>query len=309
MGLAGWIIAILALLLAVCAGALIVYKRNLLKVRRSLENLRRTQSNGRLRLSVPDRALERLLEEVNALLDERQASDALHRRQERQRRQEIANISHDLRTPLTSILGYLQMIKSESTTPEERAEYLAIVESRAHALKALVTGFYDLSCLEAGGYALAQESVALAPLLVELAAAFYADFNADGREAEIDIAEGLSPILGDPQAVLRIYTNLFQNAIKHGAGDLYIRAFQEDGVVVTCFTNLAPGLLPQDVEHLFDRFFTADRMRTGQDTGLGLAIVHRLAMQMGGETEALLLQNKLTITVRWPAVKPPEGRR
>ncbi len=183
---------------------------------------------------------------------------------------------------MTSILGYLQMIKSESTTPEERAEYLAIVESRAHALKALVTGFYDLSCLEAGGYALAQESVALAPLLVELAAAFYADFNADGREAEIDIAEGLSPILGDPQAVLRIYTNLFQNAIKHGAGDLYIRAFQEDGVVVTCFTNLAPGLLPQDVEHLFDRFFTADRMRTGQDTGLGLAIVHRLAMQMGG---------------------------
>ena len=182
MGLAGWIIAILALLLAVCAGALIVYKRNLLKVRRSLENLRRTQSNGRLRLSVPDRDLERLLEEVNALLDERQASDALHRRQERQRRQEIANISHDLRTPLTSILGYLQMIKSESTTPEERAEYLAIVESRAHALKALVTGFYDLSCLEAGGYALAQESVALAPLLVELAAAFYADFNADGRE-------------------------------------------------------------------------------------------------------------------------------
>ena len=151
--------------------------------------------------------------------------------------------------------------------------------------------------------------MALAPLLVELAAAFYADFNADGREAEIDIAEGLSPILGDPQAVLRIYTNLFQNAIKHGAGDLYIRAFQEDGVVVTCFTNLAPGLLPQDVEHLFDRFFTADRMRTGQDTGLGLAIVHRLAMQMGGETEALLLQNKLTITVRWPAVKPPEGRR
>ena len=91
---------------------------------------------------------------------------------------------------MTSILGYLQMIKSESTTPEERAEYLAIVESRAHALKALVTGFYDLSCLEAGGYALAQESVALAPLLVELAAAFYADFNADGREAEIDIAEG-----------------------------------------------------------------------------------------------------------------------
>lgn len=199
------------------------------------------------------------------------------------------------------------MIKSESTTPEERPNALPLWKGRAHALKALVTGFYDLSCLEAGGYALAQESVALAPLLVELAAAFYADFNADGREAEIDIAEGLSPILGDPQAVLRIYTNLFQNAIKHGAGDLYIRAFQEDGVVVTCFTNLAPGLLPQDVEHLFDRFFTADRMRTGQDTGLGLAIVHRLAMQMGGETEALLLQNKLTITVRWPGGQAARG--
>ena len=275
----------------------------------ALERIRAAEQQAAQRLEEARRESEELLRAQQEQTLRDRAAQEDEARQERQRRQEIANISHDLRTPLTSILGYLQMIKSESTTPEERAEYLAIVESRAHALKALVTGFYDLSCLEAGGYALAQESVALAPLLVELAAAFYADFNADGREAEIDIAEGLSPILGDPQAVLRIYTNLFQNAIKHGAGALYIRAFQEDGVVVTCFTNLAPGLLPQDVEHLFDRFFTADRMRTGQDTGLGLAIVHRLAMQMGGETEALLLQNKLTITVRWPAVKPPEGRR
>lgn len=305
----GWIILVLALLLAISTAALILYKYNLHRARLTLEALRRSQSNQRLRLRVPDRELERLLGEVNALLDDRQARDSLHRRQEQQRRQEIANISHDLRTPLTSILGYLQLIKSENTTPEERAEYLGIVESRANALKALITGFYDLSCLEAGGYTLAQESVALPPLLAELAAAFYADFTAAGREAALDIAEGLSPILGDPQAVLRIYTNLFQNAIKHGAGDLYIRAFQEDGIVVTCFTNLAPGLLPQDVEHLFDRFFTADRMRTGQDTGLGLAIVHRLAVQMGGETEALLLQNKLTITVRWPAVQPAGERR
>ena len=305
--------AVLAVLLGIAAliflSLWLLSRRNLKNAVAELRRIRGGQTGRRLRLSSPDRQMEELIAEVNLLLEDSQRSELAHKKAEQQRRDEIANISHDLRTPLTSILGYLQMIKSESTTPEERAEYLAIVESRAHALKALVTGFYDLSCLEAGGYALAQESVALAPLLVELAAAFYADFNADGREAEIDIAEGLSPILGDPQAVLRIYTNLFQNAIKHGAGDLYIRAFQEDGVVVTCFTNLAPGLLPQDVEHLFDRFFTADRMRTGQDTGLGLAIVHRLAMQMGGETEALLLQNKLTITVRWPAVKPPEGRR
>ena len=305
MGIAGWIITALALLLAACGTALFLYKQNLHKARRSLENLRRTQTNERLKLTVPDRDLERLLEEINALLDERQASDIRHQRQEQQRRQEIANISHDLRTPLTSILGYLQLINADGTTPEECREYPGIVENRARALQALVTGFYDLSCLEAGGYTLEKEPVAVGTLVCELAAAFYADFTGAGREAVLEIAEGLPPILADAQAVQRIYTNLFQNAIKHGAGDLHIRAFQEGGMVITCFTNLAPGLLPQDVEHLFDRFFTADKMRTGQDTGLGLAIVHRLAVQMGGETEALLIQNKLTITVRWPTLHLP----
>ena len=306
---AGWIIAALTLLLVACVAALVLYRHNLHKARLSLEELRRTRTNQRLKLRVPDRELEHLLEEINALLDDWQANDSLHHRQEQQRRLEIANISHDLRTPLTSILGYLQILKSEDVGPQERREYLDIVENRANALKALITGFYDLSCLEAGGYTLVKEPVALASVLYELAAAFYADFHESGRKVELDIAENLSPILGDPQAILRIYTNLFQNAIKHGTGDLYVRVFQEEELVVTCFTNLAPGLLPQDVEHLFDRFFTADKMRTGQDTGLGLAIVHRLAVQMGGETEALLLQNKLTITIRWPAATSLDGQR
>ncbi|MEG1748025.1 MAG: histidine kinase dimerization/phospho-acceptor domain-containing protein, partial [Oscillospiraceae bacterium] len=79
----------------------------------------------------------------------------------------IANVSHDLRTPLTSILGYLQLLEGDTLTPEERAEYLAVIESRAKALQSLITGFYDLSRLEGEGYPMVREQVALSPLLTD----------------------------------------------------------------------------------------------------------------------------------------------
>lgn len=295
-------VIILALLLAAVTARLILLYHNLRASARDLADINHSETNQKLRLSSPDRELERLTSEINLLLQQKQEGDILHRQTENELRQEIANISHDLRTPLTSILGYVQLMEDRRCTDEEREEYLTVIHSRAQALQILITGFYDLSRLEAGGYAFDLQAVPLETILYELAAAFYVDFTDRQMEPVIECEKDLPPVCADPQAVKRIFTNLIQNALKHGSGTLRITAQRAGNRVLTSFTNPAPDLAEPDVPHLFDRFFTADRMRTGKNTGLGLAIVRKLAQQMGGQASASLESGRLTIVLEWPAM-------
>ena len=300
-------IVLLCILLAVvCAGlGLWVWTqhRALKEAAAQLEELVRGDSTTRLRMAVPNRAAEELLEEVNRLLEQRREDQSHWLERERSLRQQIANVSHDLRTPLTSILGYLQLMEGEDLPEEERREYLAVVESRARALQSLITGFYDLSRLEGGEYPLEREPVNLYTSLSGLLAAFYNDFMDKGFDMTVELREGLPSVTADPAGVLRVFTNLIRNALEHGRSRMSILLYQEGDEVVSVFANDAPGLTPEDVEHVFDRFFTADKMRTGQSTGLGLAIVKALVERMGHTVSAGLEGELFRVMVRWQTAK------
>lgn len=266
---------------------------------RSCAQQLREDEGARVRMAAPNRAAEDLLSAVNRLLELREADEAEHRRQEHAIRQQISNISHDLRTPLTSILGYLQLLEGDSLTVEERREYLGIVRGRAKALQSLITSFYDLSRLEGGEYPLSREKVDLYHVLSELVAEFYNDFEQSGFDMTVELAPGLPAVTADPAGVLRVFTNLIRNALEHGQKRMSILLYRQEETVVSAFSNDAAGLTREDVEHVFDRFFTADKMRTGQSTGLGLAIVKALVGQMGHRVTAALDGEMFTVQVRW----------
>ena len=266
---------------------------------RSCARQLREDEGARVRMAAPNRAAEDLLSAVNRLLELREADEAEHRRQEHAIRQQISNISHDLRTPLTSILGYLQLLEGDSLTVEERREYLGIVRGRAKALQSLITSFYDLSRLEGGEYPLSREKVDLYHVLSELVAEFYNDFEQSGFDMTVELAPGLPAVTADPAGVLRVFTNLIRNALEHGQKRMSILLYRQEETVVSAFSNDAAGLTREDVEHVFDRFFTADKMRTGQSTGLGLAIVKALVGQMGHRVTAALDGEMFTVQVRW----------
>lgn len=297
-----WILAGGGLLLGLAGvGAAWMAIHNVRAATRSIEQVAKADTDAQLRLSVPQKDVEALLEQVNALLIRWRETERQHARRENELRQEMANISHDLRTPLTSVLGYLQLMQQADTPEADKQRYLTIVQQRATALQALITGLYDLSRLEAGGYTLEREPVLLSSLLVELTTAFYYDFQENGLEPDLaGVSRDLPAIRADRDAVVRIYTNLLQNALKHAQGGLRIEAYRENGWIRTAFSNAADGVSEQDIAHLFDRFYTADKMRTGHNTGLGLAIVKNLAEQMGGRVSARLWQGQLTIGVDWP---------
>ncbi len=283
-------------------------RRSLQQAARSLREIGSGEAGRRLRLETPGKTMEELVWEVNRILDEKQQAQIAYRRSEKERRDEIANISHDLRTPLTSILGYLQLAQTEDCTEEERKEYLRIAENRAHSLQTLLAGFYNLSRLGADGYPLKPEAVRAGEVLCQLAADYYGDFTAAGMEPSLQLPGDLPPVWADRNGMTRVFGNLMQNAIKHGSHTLFIRGRQVGDAVEILFSNEAPGLKEEDVRQLFDRFFTADRMRTGQNTGLGLAIVKALCEKMGGQVEASLSDGVLTFTTRWK-VYPGKNRQ
>ena len=240
------------------------------------------------------------LYELNARLNEEKNAIQLEADREAIRGNILRAVSHDLRTPLTSILGYLQLLEDPGLTEGERREYLAVIAGRARTLQSLITSFYDLSRLEGGEYLLQREKVDLYASLSGLLAAFYNDFTDRGFDMEVELAEGLPQVWADAGAVLRIFTNLIRNALEHGEGRMEIRLYQEGGQVVSRFSNETHALTAEDVPHVFDRFFTSDKMRTGRNTGLGLAIVKALAGQMDCRAEAALEGDMFAITLRWP---------
>ena len=294
---------LLTVLCAVLLTQAALTRRGLRSAERQLAELERSRSSTHLKLTSPNRALEGLLDQVNILLELRRRDEAAYREREQELRRQIANISHDLRTPLTSILGYLQLLEDEGLPPGERREYLSVVEGRAKALQSLITSFYDLSRLEGGDYPLSREPVDLSAVLSGLLASFYGDFTAAGFDVQVDLAEGLPPAAADPSGVLWVLTNLLRNALDHGRGYLEIKLFQEGDEVISRFGNPAGDVTEEDLPYVFDRFYTADKMRTGRNTGLGLAIVKALTERMGHRVSAQLCNGIFFIEIRWKTAK------
>ena len=293
------LIVLLILLCAALAGRQITMERGLRRAARRMREQMAGETTTRLALPCPSVGAEELLVCLNELLELRQEERAVYRRKEQELRQQIANVSHDLRTPLTSILGYLQLLEGEGLPQEKRAEYLTIIEGRARTLQTFIAAFYDLSRIEGGELPLERERVDLGRALSDQLAVSYEQIEESGLIMEVDVAPELPPVWADSGAVTRIFSNLLTNALRHGTDTLSVKLYREGGWVVSAFSNRAEGLTAEDAAHVFERFYTADKMRTGQSTGLGLAIVKALAERMGHTAAARWENGVFTVEVRW----------
>lgn len=288
---------LLAILCAILLFRLFTLEKDLRSGARQLKERRETAGGAPLRLAAPNASAEALLAEINALLRQGEDERSAFREREKALREQIANVSHDLRTPLTSIRGYLQLMEDESLSAEERRSCLAVVEERSRVLQDLIAAFYDLSRLEAGEYTVVREKVDLREVLSELLAAFYSDLEAK-FQVEVDLPEGLPPVWGDRAALTRVYANLIRNALDHGEGTLSIAAYETPEGVETRFVN-GGEVREEDLPHVFDRFFTSDQTRSGRNTGLGLAIVKALTDRMGGGVRAEREGDGFAVVLTW----------
>ncbi|MCX0398384.1 HAMP domain-containing histidine kinase [Clostridium perfringens] len=293
---------IIGLSLTILIVLLIIFILKTKEINRLTWELKKLNSEGKiekLRLSLPNKNIENLIVEINTLIDDKRKMENIYKEKDMELREAIANMSHDLRTPLTSIMGYVYLLNDDKLNKEERKEYLKIIEKRSLVLNDLITNFYGLSRIQADQYEIKFEPVNLELVLGEIIAAFYETLDYKFGEPEINIEEGLGPVLGDKQALNRIFTNLIENIIKHGEGEVKISLKKKNKYIVMEFSNKAEDLESKDVNRIFEKFFTKDRMRTGQNTGLGLAIVKLLVEKQGQKIEAKKVGNRLVINIIW----------
>ncbi|MDZ4993802.1 GHKL domain-containing protein [Clostridium perfringens] len=298
-----FIIGLLSAILIIVIISLILKKREINKITLDLKRLNREGKTEKLRLGVPNKNIENLIIEINKLIDDKKEKEAIYKEKDMELRDAIANMSHDLRTPLTSIMGYVYLLNDENLKEDEKREYLKIIEKRASVLNGLITNFYGLSRIQADQYEITLEPIKLEIVLGEIIAAFYETLYEKFGEPEIEIEEGLNIVLGDKESLNRIFTNLTENIIKHGEGEVKISLRKEKNNIIIEFSNKAEALEAKYINRIFEKFFTRDRMRTGQNTGLGLAIVKLLVEKQGQKIEAKKVGNRLVINIIWSLSK------
>lgn len=252
------------------------------------------ETNTLIDLSTGDRTMRHLANSVNRQLRSLRQQRHRFRQGDLELKTAVTNISHDLRTPLTAICGYLDLLEQEELSTQAE-EYLHILRNRTDAMIELTEELLSYSVSAAEGRQMKQEAVDVGSVLEDSLAAFYLALKERGIEPDISIPQKRVICRLDRSALMRVIANLLNNAIKYSDGDLKIE-LSDSGILL--FENTASGLNEVQVGKLFDRFYTVEAAR--ESTGLGLSIARTLMEQMNGTISARYANERLSIRVELP---------
>ena len=285
---------------ALLAVHLICYHRQAGHMLKELRLAEQSDTQILLTCIYPAGQIKTLVRVLNRVLENERNRREQLLRENRSYRESIISISHDIRTPLTSAKGYLQMLGHTQIPEAKKAEYAAIVLRRMDDLTGMLDQLFLYARLEAGEASLMPEELNAASLFADIIALFYEDFVRKGFEPEIQLPSKPCLILADRQAFTRIIENLLRNALLHGTGDCRLCLQQTGQAARIRISNQTGSILAEDIPHIFDRFYTTDTSGSRKMTGLGLAIVKKLAEQMDGSACASLQDGIFAIEVRIP---------
>lgn len=250
-----------------------------------------SDTNQLITVSSSDKYVRHLASEISKHLTELRRQRRQYINGDREVKEAITNISHDLRTPLTAILGYLDLLKDENKS-EQVARYLGYIGERANTIKTLTEELLRYSIIISTKNEMQFESVCVNSVLENSIASFYYGLTARNIVPNVEITNKRITRRLNSEALSRLFGNIINNAIKYSDGDLNI-TLSEDGKII--FSNTASSLDEVQVGRLFDRFYTLEVAR--KSTGLGLAIAKTLVEQMNGKIEATYTNNKLHIII------------
>lgn len=288
-----WIlILILCVVILVLAIKICLMRKGAREIQEEFADRLNTGSNTLIGLSSSDKYLRSLADAINTQLRELSVQRQRFQHGDIEVKNAITNISHDIRTPLTAICGYLELLAEEDVS-ETAAQYIKIIENRTEKLKEMTEELFDYSVDMSKKLEVKKETVDVNRMLQESIAAFYAEFMECNITPNIRLTENQILRQADPAALSRVFENLLSNAIKYSDGDLDI-VLSEKGDIT--FANTAADLSNIEVGRLFDRFYTIENARRSR--GLGLAIAKLLIEKMQGEITAEYANGKLIIQVR-----------
>jgi signal transduction histidine kinase len=302
----GWLVAALAAACAVLGLRFFLLRSEAKRLRGEVMSLAGNARYGkRLHLEENAAALGEAITAINELVDGYEEKLRQAEEVERNMRLNISGVAHDLRTPLTSLAGYLQLLSKEPLTGRQRG-YIDTVFNAAVTLRDLTENFCEISLLDLGERAFALQPVNLEHIVCETFLGFYENFAQ--KNIEVDIAEAERPpvAVADEVALKRVLHNIIQNLLRYAKSTVSISfAAESAGSRAVVIRNDTEAFLPEDAERIFERFYMADSSRNHGGAGIGLHVSRKLARAMGGDIAAWQSGGALHMKIVLPAIALP----
>ena len=274
------------------------YQRQVKDICRQLAFLMKHDSNMLIQREFDLGGIGTLSDRLNDLLELRRKEKQYYQEKETLIADTYTNLSHDIRTPLTSLDGYFQLMEACENVEEQR-RYLSIIHERIHSLNEMLEELFMFTKLKNESYRLELTSCCINRILKETVFSYYDDWVRREIQPDIQITEEQLYIDGNKQGLSRIIQNVIKNGLDHGEKKIRIVLKREQNQAVLRISNQVTASEQIDIEHVFDRFYKADAARSKTSTGLGLSIAREFVRRMNGEIGAKIEENEFIVEMRF----------
>ena len=277
------------------------YQRQVKDICRQLAFLMKHDSNMLIHREFGLGGIGMLSDRLNDLLELRRKEKRYYQEKETLIADTYTNLSHDIRTPLTSLDGYFQLMEACENVEEQR-RYLNIIHERIHSLNEMLEELFMFTKLKNESYRLELTSCCINRILKETVFSYYDDWVRREIQPDIQITEEQLYIDGNKQGLSRIIQNVIKNGLDHGEKKICIALKREQDQAVLRISNQVLASEQIDIEHVFDRFYKADAARSKTSTGLGLSIAREFVRRMNGEIGAKIEENEFIVEMSFPII-------
>ena len=261
------------------------YQRQVRDICRQLSFLMKNDSNMLVTGDVGFGGLKELMEILNQLLMRRKKEHKKYLEKEQMISDTYTNLSHDIRTPLTSLDGYFQLLEQCEDAVEQK-HYMDIIQERIHSLKEMLEELFLFTKLKNENYHMEMKQCCVNQILKQTIFSYYDEWTSKGIEPDIHITDELLYIEGNEAALQRIFQNIIKNALDHGRKGIGFSLEEKEGKALIRIWNEVQNTEKIDLEKVFERFYKADAARNKTSSGLGLSIAKELTQKMQGEISA-----------------------
>lgn len=277
----------------------LLYRRQVAELGRQTAFLKSEKTNRILTVDLGNNEIKDLVNEMNSLIIQYREAMTVCNRKDQQLKETITGLSHDIRTPLTSMDGYLQLL-TEAENEQERKKYLTIISNRVTSLQDILEELFTYTKLQNEDYVIERTDTLLNQLVFDSIFTYYDSFEEAGIRPDIMITEQECIAYVNEASVKRVLQNIIKNSLSHGLNRVEISLKRtEKEILFTCQNDFLETE-KIDKTRIFEKFYRADTARRGSSTGLGLAIAKSLTEKMDGKITADVKDDNFIVTVAFP---------
>lgn len=283
---------ILFLICIFLAVKLYVIKQSIKEIEKSFSKILRTDTNNIIAISSSDKDIKNLTINLNNNLSELRGEKLQYKNGNQELKKIITNISHDLRTPLTAIKGYVDLIEQEKLSNNQK-KYLKVIQKKSNELTELTGQLFEYTKLIDIDVKIKKEECCINEILEETLVSYYSIFKEQNIIPNISICSTKVYKIVNKISIIRVFENILSNVIKYSNGDLKVK-MQENGTIT--FSNKATFLDETTVQKIFDRYFSVENAK--ESTGIGLSIAKQLVELNNGSIKAEYVNGYLIIEIK-----------